>query len=79
MATEALGGEGNTDDIRAIGFALIEWMSTTARPALPSFIRGMLGGQAKLDDVIQSVLRGGREQFLLASGNWISARYGSSR
>ena len=71
-ATEALGGEGNADDIRAVGFALIEWMASTARPALPAFVRGMLGGQAKLDDVIQSVLKGDREQFLTASGQWIS-------
>ncbi len=79
MATEALGGEGDSDDVRAVGFALIEWMATTSRPALPAFVRGMLGGQAKLDDVIQSVLKGDRGQFLTASDNWIGMRYRSAR
>ncbi len=79
MATEALGGEGNSDDVRAVGFALIECMASTARPALPAFVRGMLGGQAKLDDVIQSVLKWDRNQFLMASGQWIGMRYRSVR
>ena len=38
LATEALGGEGNTDDIRAVGFALIEWMAIH-RPARPPRLR----------------------------------------
>ncbi len=79
MATDALGGEGKTEDVRAVGFALIEWMASTARPALVAFVRGMLGGQAKLDDVIQSVMKGNREQFLTASDNWIGMRYRSAR
>ncbi len=79
MATEALGGEGTTDDVRAVGFALIDWMASTSRPSLPAFIRGMLGGQAKLDEVIQSVLKWDRGQFLVASGQWIGMRYRSAR
>ena len=79
LAPEALGGEGNSDDIRAVGFALIECMASTARPALPAFVRGMLSGQAKLDDVIQSVLMWDRSQFLEASREWVGMRYGSLR
>jgi len=82
LATDALGGQGKTDDIRAIGFALIEWMATTARPAFPTFVRGMLGGKEKLDDVIQSVFavyKWDRDQFLVASGNWIGTRYRTAR
>jgi len=79
LATDALGGQGSADDIRAVGFALIECMASTARPAVPGFVRGMLGGQAKLDDVIQSVLNSDRDQFLVAAGDWIIERYGAMR
>lgn len=78
-ANEALGGQTDDEKVRAIGFAVLEYLAANWRPALPSFIIGMLEGQEKLDDVIGSRFNANRQQFLDASGRWVGLRYGRSR
>jgi hypothetical protein len=46
---------------------------------LPYFLKGMLEGGEKLDDVIAQCLQGNREAFLAASGEFIGANYGRGR
>lgn len=76
-AQEALGGETDEEKVRAIGFSMIEWLATAWRPQFPTFTRGMLEGQQKLDDVIRAHFGPavGREQFLQVWGQWIATRY----
>jgi hypothetical protein len=81
-ANDALGDESRTDGTRAVGYAIIDWMShdPQARPRFPGFVRGMLDeGQTKLDDVIQKVFNGLRQDLLAYSGEWVGNRYGRTR
>jgi mono/diheme cytochrome c family protein len=79
-ATETLGG-GNqiaAADLRAVSFALVEAMMTTEMSrAFPAFLRGMLVGEGNLDDLLQNVYGGNREQFLSSTGEWVAAHYGN--
>jgi hypothetical protein len=77
-ALEALGDDTKPEDIRAIGFAVNEWLAASSKDAYPAFVQGMLAGGNKLDDVIQNVLGGNRAEFLAYSGEWV-ARYGAGR
>jgi len=77
---EAMGG---TDQItvaslHAVGFALVEAMLSTevGRRYFPAFVSGMLQGGDKLDDTLQRVLHGTREDFINDTGEWIAAHYG---
>jgi len=75
-ATEALGDSARTDEIRAVGYVVIDWLATEAKPALPPFIKGMQEGTEKLDDVIGNVLNGTREEFLAHSADFLLRKYG---
>lgn len=75
-AQEALGDATKTEDVRAVGFAVLEWLSSVNRSVIPPFINGMLAGGDKLDDVIANVLNGTREQFLANSGEFVGTRMG---
>ena len=81
-AQGALGGQLNTDDTRAIGYALVDWMThdpQTRRTALPAFVRAMtLEGGARLDEVLQTVFSARRRDFLDSSGAWVT-HYGPGR
>ena len=77
-ALDALGDQTKPEDIRSIGFAINEWLAASASRNYPAFVQGMLGGGDKLDEVIQGVLGGNREEFLGYSGQWV-ARYGAGR
>jgi hypothetical protein len=78
-ATETLGGgqQISPADLHAVSFALVEaMMSSDFREGFPTFLHGMLEGQEKLDEVLQNVYGGNREQFLNLTGEWVAARYG---
>jgi hypothetical protein len=78
-AMEALseGNEASADDIRAVGFAIVEsLMAPNFRAAFPAFVHGMSEGNEKLDDVLTKVYGATREDFLKSSGEWVAARYG---
>jgi hypothetical protein len=75
-ATEALSESGKADDARAVGFAVLDWMSNADRAAVGDFIKGMSRGGDKLDDVIREVLNGTREDFLNHTGAFVEAHYG---
>jgi hypothetical protein len=74
-AIEALGGETKPEDIRAIGFTINEWLAVNAKDYYPAFVQEMLEGEGKLDETIQNVLNGNREQFLAATGEWVAMHY----
>jgi mono/diheme cytochrome c family protein len=78
-ANDALGGQAKIEQIRAVGFTLIEWLATEAPSTLPRFIHGLLEGGEKLDDVISSVLNVTREEFYNRSYQFIGTRYGKVR
>ncbi|HEY2154066.1 MAG TPA: c-type cytochrome domain-containing protein [Isosphaeraceae bacterium] len=78
-ATEALGDQTKPEAVRAVGFAIAEWISTAAPDALPYFLKGMFEGGEKLDDVIVQCLQGNREAFLAGSGEFVGANYGRGR
>ncbi len=78
-ATEALGDQTKPEAVRAVGFAIVEWISTAAPDALPYFLKGMLEGGEKLDEVIAQCLQGNREQFLAGSGEFVGANYARGR
>ena len=78
-ATEALGDQTKPESVRAVGFALVEWLATVNGSALPPFVQGMLAGGEKLDDVIGSCLNGARADFLETSGSWVAENYAGRR
>jgi hypothetical protein len=76
-ANEALGGieQMTSDGLHAIGFALVEAMMAEMRQGFPAFVNGMLQGGEKLDEMLEKVYGGSREEFLEGTGDWIAARY----
>jgi hypothetical protein len=78
-ANEALGGTDQitADSLNAVGFALVEAMMSIEvnRRYFPDFVKALLRGE-KLDDTLQTVYRGTREDFINDTGEWIAARYG---
>jgi len=80
-ATEALG-EGDqvsAEEIRAVGFAMVEFLTTEFRGSFPAFAQGMRKGKEKLDDVLKEVYRSDRDEFLIQSGNWVALHYGQDQ
>jgi hypothetical protein len=75
-ANEALGDGGKSSEVRAVGFAILEWLGSVERALPAEFVGGMLAGGDKLDEVIATVLNGTRVDFLAGSGEFIANRYG---
>ena len=77
-ANEALGGSDQitAEALHAIGFALVEAMMSGMRQGFPAFLKGMAQGGEKLDEVLQLVYGGSREEFLDGTGEWVAAHYG---
>ena len=77
-ANEALGGSDQitADGVHAIGFALVEAMMSEMRQGFPAFVKGMLQGGDKLDEVLQAVYGGSRDEFLEGTGDWVASHYG---
>jgi cytochrome c553 len=77
---EALGGTDQitSDSLHAVGFALVEAMMSieVSRRYFPAFVAGMLAGGDKLDDTLQKVFHGTREDFITDTGEWIAGHYG---
>jgi hypothetical protein len=79
-ATEALGDQTKPETVRAVGFAISEWMVTTDASVFPHFINAMLEGGEKLDTAIAGCLGGAtREQFLATTGAFVAEHYASMR
>ena len=78
-ANDALGDATKVEVVRAVGFAIIEWLASVDKDLAVEFAKGMLKGQEKLDEVIGNVLSGNREDFLAGSANFIEANYPASR
>ncbi len=77
---DALGGADSisVDALHSIGFALVEAMKTTEMaPRFPAFVNGMLQGGEKLDEMLDKVFEGTREEFIEDTGNWVAKRYGN--
>jgi hypothetical protein len=77
-AGEALGDQGDPDTVRALGFSLLEFLSTTPahRPKYAPFVRGMLDGAEKLDEGLLVLFNASRQDLLTSWGEWATARYG---
>jgi mono/diheme cytochrome c family protein len=77
-ATEALGDDAAGETLQALGFSLIEWLASSFRQQFPFFVRGMLQGPEKLDDVIKTCFgpQVARDQFLAVWGRFVVERYG---
>jgi mono/diheme cytochrome c family protein len=77
-ANEAMGGGDQTtaEAVHAVGFALVEAMMSGMRQGFPDFLKGMSQGSEKLDDVLQLVYGGTREEFLDGTGEWVASHYG---
>jgi hypothetical protein len=78
-ANDALGGQLRIDETRAVGYAIVDWMAhdPRSRARFPAFVQGMLAsGPTKLDEVLQNVLNGGRQDLYESSGQWITEHYG---
>jgi hypothetical protein len=77
-ANEALGGTAQitNDGFHSIGFALVEAMMSGMRDGFPTFVRGMLEGGEKLDEMLEQVYGGSREEFLEGTGDWVAEHYG---
>jgi mono/diheme cytochrome c family protein len=78
-ANDALGGATKTEDIRAVGFAIVEWLATVDRSVAPAFVQGMLAGGEKLDDVLTEVMSSNRAQLLAVTGAFVVENYGRGR
>jgi cytochrome c553 len=79
-ATEALGDQTKPETVRAIGFAISEWMFSTDASAFTEFVHAILEGGEKLDAVIAGCLGGAtREQFLAVTGAYVAEHYASMR
>ncbi len=78
-ANEALGGAEQiaAGDLHAVGFVFVEaMMSTELRAGFSAFVRGMLEGQGRLDDMLKEVYNGAtREDFINDTGEWMVTRY----
>jgi hypothetical protein len=79
-ATEALGDQTKPETVRAVGFAISEWMVTTDSSVFPQFLNAMLEGGEKLDGAIAGCLGGAtREQFLAVTGAFVAEHYARMR
>jgi hypothetical protein len=76
---EAVGGEGDNQRIRAVGFSLVEWLATAQQARLPLFVREMVEGGEKFDDAAQGIFSTPPDQFLNYWGNFVATRYGRRR
>jgi hypothetical protein len=74
-ASEVLGGEGDVDRVRGVGFSLLDWLNATSPNLIRGFVGQMLEGQEKLDTTIRDGWGVSRDQFLQAWGGWVAVRY----
>jgi len=67
-----------SDDFHAVSFALVESMlSSELRQGFPTFVNGMLGGTAKLDEMLRKVYDyTDRQDFLVDTGTFVASKYG---
>jgi Planctomycete cytochrome C len=77
-ANNALGqtDQITADGIHAIGFALVEAMLSEMRQGFPAFVQGLIQEGNKLDETLQQVYGGSRQDFLDGTGEWVAAHYG---
>lgn len=76
---ELLAGQGDTEDIRAIGFGLIEFLMASNRAFFPPFARAIIEDNKQFDNLIQQNLGASPENFSRAWGEFVATRYGRSR
>jgi Planctomycete cytochrome C len=77
-ANNALGqtDQITAEGIHAIGFALVEAMMSEMRQGFPAFVHGLVQEGNKLDETLQQVYGGSRQEFLDGTGEWVAAHYG---
>lgn len=75
-ANDALGGDAKSEDIRAVGYGIVEAVlgDPRSRPVSTDFFSGMSSeGGEKLDDVLQNVLHMTRQEFLAWTNEYIAS------
>lgn len=77
-ASDALGGETKPEDIRAVGFGIVDslYSDPRSRPVASAFIKAMLKGGDKLDENLQNGFGMTREDFLGWTGAFVFQSYG---
>jgi hypothetical protein len=78
-AQESMGDTTKPETVRAVGFAICDWLLSSDAGLFTNFVRAMLEGGAKLDEAIGNTLGSNREQFLALSGQYIAQHYGAAR
>lgn len=76
---EAIGGEGENERIKAVGFSLIECLASTSPAAFPPFVRAMAAGGEKFDDAANGIFNATPEQFLEYWASFVATRYRRGR
>ena len=76
-ASDALGGESKIEEIRAVGFGIVSWMTSgEIKPYFKPFLSKMMLGGGKLDEAIEAVFNGSRQDFLTYTGDFVAQRFG---
>ena len=82
-ATEALGegSQVSAEDLRAVGFAIVECLMSPTLPAVvPGLRQGHGGGQGEARRRASRTSIGAtREDFLNNTGDWVAERYGQDQ
>jgi len=76
---EALGDAAKPEAVKAVGFAVSDWLLSSNAALFPGFIRAMLEGGPRLDEALGSALGTNREAFLTATEEFVAQHYGSGR
>ena len=78
-ANEALGDQGDPQDLRAMGFSFVEWLATAppTRARFPLFAQALIAeGGGKMDNALERVYyTKSREQFIGMWGQWVGGAY----
>src|SRR5262249_39989772 len=72
-AKDALGDATKAEDVRALGFMTLEWISRQNPTLLPPFVPGLSAGGEKLDEVLGEVLNLSRAEFLEGSEMYVAS------
>jgi mono/diheme cytochrome c family protein len=81
-ANSGLAGRLKDDDTRVIGYAIVDWMSHDPRTRAlfgPFVLELLAEGNDKLDQVLEQVFHGRRQDLLGYSEQWVVGHYGKAR
>ena len=74
-ATDALADQEKTANVRAVGFAMMDWLAAADRSMLGPFVGGMSAGGNKSDATLGQLHQLTRQEFLFNSGEYVMMHY----